>query len=162
MAVVSCELKKVEGGRKWCVCLQECVCEREGRRRRGAEEGGLSDALELPFFFPDKDSICHRAICCLPSRRSIRHAAFTLMSPLHSSRLAADAVHTKGRTHNPRPGKRQWHVFPDIPARARPVSLTDTLFGVGTFLTLTDKVEYPVKTVKILDQKWLMGKLKWE
>lgn len=93
-------------GRQKVVRVHASVCVRvwEAREMR-CSGGGLSDALELPFFFPDKDSICHRAICCLPSRRSIRHAAFTLMSPLHSSRLAADAVHTKGRTHNPRPGK---------------------------------------------------------
>lgn len=68
------------------VCLCVCMCML-----------GVSDALELPFFFPDKDSICHRAICCLPSRQSVLHAAFTLMSPLHSSRFA-DATHRHTHT----------------------------------------------------------------
>lgn len=140
------------------VCASVCVCERREARCRG---GGLSDALELPFFFPDKDSICHRAICCLPSRQSIRHAAFTLMSPLHSSRLAADAVHTKARTHNPRPGKGNG-TFPRHTCASSSCQPRRYTVQGWDFSYSQDKVENPGEMVKIVDQKWLIRKLTWE
>lgn len=44
-------------------------------------ENGV-DAPELPFFFPDKDSICHQAICSLRVRISmISNHSTTLCSP---------------------------------------------------------------------------------
>lgn len=132
MAVVSCELKKVEGDRKWCACTRVCVCVRGGRR--GAEEGGSLMLLSCHF-----SSLTKTPSATEPFAASRVGRAFgTPRSPwchLYTARGLLLTLYTQRHAHTiPGPEKASAR-FPDIPVRARPVSLADTLFRVGTFLT---------------------------